>query len=392
MRITLFLLLILAVGQLMATPPVIGITTFNNNFSMQTPLLGSTPSPGTVTNVGNTGETGGILASGWDFTVTVPGSNVSMSAAGAGANPGGTSDFCIRMNSLTAGVSVQTIAAKSNDGSTFGLQSVYLKLNISANAPANMILTGYHNGVAVPGATLTINSIPTATWTQFNVSAMTAFFNIDEFRFTQASGSTAIMSNEAVDQITTAAPINLPLTLLNFSAQPDQNKVHLQWATAQEENTASFEVQRSNTDANFATIGQVAAAGNSTQTISYDYTDLPPAGSDYFYRLRMTDRDGKFTYSSTVKINLSSPGAALSAWPNPFRSQLTLSLQAAAPDKAKLIISDMGGKIVSSQTLTLQPGTNSFTLPSVERLGKGVYILQITTLHQQQQLQVVKLE
>jgi len=394
MRLILFSLLLLAFEQLAATGPVIGTTTFNNNFSGTANLLPSQASPGTVTDVGNTSETTGILASGWDFTITVPGANVSMSASAAGANPTGASDYCIRMNSLTAGVTVQTTAVKSNNGSAFSLQSVFLKLNITVGAPADMTITGYRSGSAVTGATLTVSGIATATWTQFDVSAISAFHNVDEFRFTQAVSTTATVSFEVVDQITIASPVNLPLTLIDFSALHSNSNALLQWTTATEQNTFDFEIQRSDKNSGFATIGRLPAAGQSEGIRQYSYTDvLPAAGAPaYFYRLKMVDLDGAFTYSPVLKFNTTGPGAALSAWPNPFQQQLTVTMEAEAAERSRLTIRDLSGKLLIGQDLPLQKGTNSVPLSSLSRLAKGVYLLTITTSRGQQTLRVLKNE
>jgi hypothetical protein len=393
MRIIVALLFLLSAQRLAATAPVIGTTTFNNAFSATGNLLGLTANSGTVANVGNTGEATGILATGWDFTVTASG-NVSMSASAAGAAPGGATDYCIRLNSNTGGVSVQTVGVKSNDGSAYQLQSVYLKLNITLGAPAGATIIGYRSGVAVPGATLTVTGIPTATWTQFDVSANTAFYNVDEFRFTQASGGTATITFMAVDQITIAAPINLPLTLLDFSGQRTDNKVNLQWTTAREENTAGFEVQRGDNGAGFSTIGLVQAAGNSTQTLHYNYTDALPAASSpaYFYRLKMSDLDGQSTYSPVLKISVPSSGLSFSAYPNPFREQLAITMEAPEADKAQLTIRDMSGQQLMRQDLSIQKGANSFPLSAMVRLPAGLYLLNIATSHLQQTIRVLKIE
>ncbi|WP_431212412.1 hypothetical protein ACQ86N_43000 [Puia sp. P3] len=182
MRIILFSLLLLTFERLSATGPVVGTTTFNNNFSAAVGILSPTPSPGTATDVGTT------LHSGWDFTITAPTATVTISAIAGGANPGGATDFCVRLASTTAGVGVQTVAVKSNDASTFNLQSVFLRLNIVSGS-ADMTIAGYLSGSPVAGATKTVTGIATGVWTQFDVSAMSQFGGIDEFRFTQAASS-----------------------------------------------------------------------------------------------------------------------------------------------------------------------------------------------------------
>ena len=226
MRIILFSLLLLTVEQLSATGPVIGTTTFNNNFSAAANILPTHASPGTADNVGT------VTPSGWDFTITAPGANVTISSVANGANPGGVSDFAVRLNSTTAGVSVQTVAVKSDDGSHFFLQSAFLRLNITVGTSADMTITGFRSGTAVTGATKTVTGIATATWTQFDVSGVDAFKDVDEFRFTQAATTTSTMTFQIVDQITIGNQQSLPLTLIDFSALHSNSNAVLQWTTA----------------------------------------------------------------------------------------------------------------------------------------------------------------
>ena len=244
----------------------------------------------------------------------------------------------------------------------------------------------------MPGATLTVNSIANNTWTQFDVSANTAFYNVDEFRFTQ-TGTGATITFEVIDQITIAAPINLPLTLIDFNGLRADNKVNLQWTTASEQNTSTFEIQRGNNGSDLATVGQVSAAGNSSQTLHYQYTDAPPASSAaLLYRLKMIDLDGHFTFSPVLNISPQASTHSLSAYPNPFRQQATIVIQSPVADKLHLTIADMSGRIILSQDLSIQRGNTILPLPSAGRLPKGTYLLTAATSRQKQTLQIVKLE
>ena len=383
----LLLLALLPTALLQATAPVIGTTTFNSSFSVSTGLAGPAASPITALNVGG---------SGWDFTCAAPtATSMSISAPGGGQNPGGSTDWNIRMSTGSGTISMGSATVSSNDQSLFHLTSVYVRLSMPPSSVANITLTGYHSGVAVPNATLTITGIATnnTLWHLFDVSSITAFENIDKFVITQSS-TTAVVTQVAVDEITIAAPINLPLTLLDFSGQRTDNKVNLQWTTAQEENTADFEVQRGDNGADFSTIGTVQAAGNSTQTLHYDYTDALPVTSSpaYFYRLKMSDLDGRSTYSPVLKISIPPSGLSFSAYPNPFREQLAITMEAPEADKAQLTIRDMNGQQLLRQDLSIQKGANSFPLPAMVRLPAGLYLLNIATSHQQQTIRVLKIE
>jgi len=388
--LTISLFCILATGvsiPLLATAPTIGTTTFNGNFSGQQNIVSPSPSPQTATNVGD------VTPSGWDITATAnaPTTNVVISAVFGGQNPGGVGDFCLRGSSSGSPL-MQILGVKSNDGSEFHLQTVYFR--ISTATTADMTITGYKNGVAVSGATLTVTSVASGVWTQFDVSAMNPFLNVDEFRFTQATGGLATIGQMSVDQITIAAPVILPLTLTGFSGIRTGNSIQLDWTTASEQNTAFFEVQRAANGADFTAVGQVQAAGNSTQTQHYQYSDEFAAAfsPSWFYRLKLADLDGRFTYSPVLRISTPAAGSSFSAYPNPFRQQLAITATAEDAGKAQLTIRDMSGRLRLRQDLTLQKGSNSFSLPSTARLGKGIYLLDIITSHGQQTLRVAKIE
>jgi hypothetical protein len=388
---TTFALVLHGVTGLAGTTPSIGTTTFNNAFSATTNLLPSTPSPGSVANLGNNTETTGILPTGWDAMITAPTANVSMSASAAGANPGGASDFCIRMNSLTLGVTVQTTSIKSDDASTFSLKTVFLKLNITAGAPANMIITGYKAGVAVTGATFTVNGLATATWTSFDVTAVAAFGNVDEFRFTQAGTSAATITFEVVDQIAIAAAV-LPLSLLNFTGLLSGNNVHLDWTTAEEQNTHDFGVQRSDDGINFLILGFVPAAGNSSTPLHYSFSDniSQAAGSNHYYRLKMGDIDAHFTYSPVLTINTLPEKLAFLAYPNPFRDILNIEVGSKVPGDGTIFIFDGNGRKILTKNIVLQKGNNAFPIPFVGKLARGTYALEISSSSRKQVICVQK--
>jgi len=365
-----------------ATAPSIGTTNFNS-LPQSNLTGGSVASPATVTDVGSLG---------WDFTATADGGLVSLTAAGAGVT--GSTDVCIRFNRSTAGFFIISSGIKSNDGSAFKLNHVYLKVNLfTGSTSADMTLTGYRAGVAVPGATLTITGITTnPTWTNFDVSGIAAFNNVTEFRFTQAGSSTSQISFTAVDEIDIAAAVPLPLTLGIFSGQRQENTVILNWTTLLEQNTASFEIQRATDAKNYAPVGTVPAAGNSVLPVNYAFNDaLPlPSAAEYYYRLKMTDLDGRYTYSPIVIVDGSIQSFGLRAFPNPMTSATTLTANVAAAENATLTVTDISGRQLLVRPIRLQKGSNTLPLTFFGGLGKGIYQLRLITSHATASVRLLK--
>jgi len=102
----------------------------------------------------------------------------------------------------------------------------------------------------------------------------------------------------------------LPVELVSFTGAAQPGKVVLNWRIG-DESVGFFSVERSVDGINFMEIGRVPATGS-----AYAYTDgSPVVGKDY-YRLRVVDQTGNFSYSWVVVVDLSG-SSDLVLFPNP---------------------------------------------------------------------------
>jgi hypothetical protein len=97
-------------------------------------------------------------------------------------------------------------------------------------------------------------------------------------------------------------PFDLPVELLSFSGKVDNGAVVLKWATASEINNDFFTIEKSEDGVFFEVIGAIAGAGNTNSRMDYSFTDDNPYELAY-YRLKQTDYNGAFTYSSIIKVS-----------------------------------------------------------------------------------------
>ncbi|RTQ46548.1 T9SS type A sorting domain-containing protein [Hymenobacter gummosus] len=166
----------------------------------------------------------------------------------------------------------------------------------------------------------------------------------------------------------------LPVVLTDFTAAPDgPGAVRLAWATAQEENSAAFEVERSLDGRTFARVGRRAAAGHSTSPRHYHLLDenLPAGAPLLYYRLRQIDQDGTFSYSEVRAVRRPAADApALAVYPNPAAHAARLS--GAAPGAAVQVV-DVLGRVVLAATADAA-GQARLVLPAA--LPAGVYIVR----------------
>ena len=169
----------------------------------------------------------------------------------------------------------------------------------------------------------------------------------------------------------------LPVTFSYFTGAASNGSSLLRWQTAQEQNSKVFVVERSTDNKTFVEIGEVNAAGNSSLPTSYSFTDQAPAGGNNYYRIRETDLDGKFMYSSLVILNYSAanhPGIRI--YPNPARQTLNYVVTSPENSRSQAQITDLSGRLVISSPVQLSTGINSLSL-EIGSLVPGVYVLRV---------------
>lgn len=121
----------------------------------------------------------------------------------------------------------------------------------------------------------------------------------------------------------------LPVTLLDFAAQRRHQGVELTWRTIHEMNLVRYVVERSENGEAFNEIGKVNVSGQfAVSSKQYRYIDvrLPTVNRQMFYRLKMVDNDGSFSYSKIASVQLSVNSASqVAVYPNPVKDDFTVS-------------------------------------------------------------------
>lgn len=169
----------------------------------------------------------------------------------------------------------------------------------------------------------------------------------------------------------------LPVELLDLQATPRDRVIDVTWSTATERNADRFEVQRSPDNADFTTLGSVAAAGDAQFRNDYSFTDVQPFTGANYYRLRQVDRDGTAELSHTVVAFMG--GAAQDRpvlFPNPVGDELHVAFRTPLDGSALLFLQDALGRQVSERALVLVRGDRTATLATAG-LASGWYHLRI---------------
>ena len=180
-------------------------------------------------------------------------------------------------------------------------------------------------------------------------------------------------------QLTNGASIDcniLPVELLSFEGQAAGSMVDLTWATASESGSSHFEVERLDLDGNYATIGTVAAVGESTTTTHYALVDAAPLPGTNYYRLKLVDVDGTTTTSNIVEVRASHGTSAITVFPNPTEGDLNLSVNVQREGLHTVRVLDASGRIVFDQQQAFTLGEQPFRT-SLAHLSAAPYELLV---------------
>ncbi len=168
----------------------------------------------------------------------------------------------------------------------------------------------------------------------------------------------------------------LPVTLLSFTAINSGKTNILNWQTAQEINSDHFDIERSGDGNNFQKVGTVASAGNSNVTKTYLYIDENPSVGVTFYRLKIVDEDGSFTYSNIAKVN--GPEITTSVYPNPAHTFVNITINSQQAQPADIMLVSSNGKILQTIHIALVPGNNSHNV-QLNEIVPGIYFVNVLT-------------
>lgn len=121
---------------------------------------------------------------------------------------------------------------------------------------------------------------------------------------------------------TTDAP--LPLNLISFKLSLVENEAWLEWETSEETLFSHFEIEYSTDGDSFTPLSETIQGLNQKGLNRYFLRHIPESEVNY-YRLKMVDLDGQFTYSRVeVLYNQFDVAKSLTLYPNPARSVINV--------------------------------------------------------------------
>ncbi|MEO6489382.1 MAG: T9SS type A sorting domain-containing protein [Ferruginibacter sp.] len=235
---------------------------------------------------------------------------------------------------------------------------------------------------------VTVSTDKGVTWTRLagyqrpDVTATTPLWRMESLSLAAYANQTIQIGFEGVSKFGNAFLLDditlsktIPVGLLSFEAQRNGRVNNLTWSTSQEQNSSRFIVERSNDGLNFAQIGVVAAAGNSSSRKDYQFTDPSPVKGINYYRLRAIDINSDYKFS--MIRNVKNLGVTdLSFAPNPVQSNLKVDIDAISAGNGVITIIDISGKPVYRRNVSVVSGNNSYVVEA-GKFSQGTYFIKI---------------
>lgn len=258
-------------------------------------------------------------------------------------------------------------ATVSGNGGTSTVYSTYI--DMPAGFPAGSYTFSYPTGFSSNPYSSLLGSGNTSANGTNTGTAYGFLANVANFSPVAGSTTATLPAKGATQVYFAHSNTILPITLTSFTGMASGCTANLAWQSATETNSSYYTVESGRDGNTFSQVAKVASRNSASGSV-YNYAYPLNSGSNYF-RLKLVDNDGSFTYSQTVAIttNGACTGGQIRVWPNPVHSQLII-LGLETGDH--LLLYDMNGK----QLIGLTASANSQTI-DMNGYGMGTYLLRV---------------
>ncbi|NNE29274.1 MAG: T9SS type A sorting domain-containing protein [Saprospiraceae bacterium] len=167
--------------------------------------------------------------------------------------------------------------------------------------------------------------------------------------------------------------IALPIEIDEFAGIKDEKELVFSWTTYAEVDSDVFILEQSSDGISFDRIHMEEAAGFSLEKKRYQVKIENTFTGIQYFRLKMMDLNGAYTYSNTVTLDLRK-GDTFISYHNPESDIVTINISDRTNQDLESNVLDQLGRVVASGMLF--QGDTSLEIP-VQNLSTGIYYVAV---------------
>lgn len=251
--------------------------------------------------------------------------------------------------------------------------TVTVTTNVNLNAGAttvnsygNLVLSGGKLNFGT-GSVVSIYSSGTLSGTGCNCETIN-INAVQKYNGTQPLLNGPVRANDASTGFQSFG--TLPVKFISYNVMKNGSDFQLMWSTSEELNSYYYEVERSEQGVQWKAVARIQAAGNSSSTKSYSYTDRNVTLKTVHYRIRQVDQDGRTAYTSIKTFH---NGSLMPVYVTSNKSQLAIRFTTQVKGAVEVSIISMSGQVMIRKSFT---GSEMLTFDNSKSL-KGQYLVQV---------------
>ena len=267
-------------------------------------------------------------------------------------------------------------------------QNEYWQIDKISGGTAKITLNWDHSKVPMSNFALT----------DILVSHYTGGFWTDAGGVSTATGNTMTTGSVTSNAVNSFSPFTigsigfiLPLKLVSFTGKRRSGTTFLTWISNNEQDVDYFDIQRSLNATAFITIGKMDARNSGNREL-YNFDDPFNFLGIVYYRLRMVDIDGKYSYSKIIAVSEKNIDASGFITLNPARNVITIFNKSAENGPFDYTLyNTYYGQLVMKGVVTMEVNGIA-VLPLPGQTASGIYILELRNknIHYKQNVLVEK--
>jgi len=298
------------------------------------------------------------------------------------------------------------VSIQNGGGLNYGMR-VELGINPAIAVPLSAVNRTWYISSGAPPGTVDINfnyaaADCNANWipppATLELGQYTGVWNVVQTGLTQSgfyqvatTVNTFGANNEApmvLANLGAILAVNDPVSVNYFTGVKQDTDHLLKWKlTCNSSPSVTMVLERSTNGINYTTVFTEQSTALRCQQ-PFNYTDDQPATGVNYYRLKLTDANGRISYSTVIALINAVAGINIQdIAPNPITANsFNLKISAAKVQQAQLVIADLKGRVVQKNAVRLFAGVNMIPV-NAAGFARGSYQLYIQTIDGQTKIQ-----